>query len=368
MAKKEVPYEEKKFLMEFLDLWHEYDRPPIHLYTDNLQSHDRGSGSIKGLQHQFVAEVVDLADQLGINVKLECLGINGICGNTPRSVMEADGDDDEEEETDEPDTVTDYGDEDEDEDEATDYGAGDEDEPAEGEDETGTDDTATDADTEGEPDAQDAGGGETTGGDEEPNAGEDPTEVEGGTEGTGEDDTATDYGAEDETGDEATDVEGGEDTEGGDDETATDYGDEAGGMEGEETGEDTTDDTSEDTASDEQSDSSNTNILIKNFSLMRDFEKLYALITDNTNTLNSTLKADPGQNRVLVQVSRNLNSIKDFILTFIQFHFKNDNYQYNLYYYEVVVQLLKLNLTMLEKALTLGDSKKDNKKEVNKNG
>ena len=38
-------------------------------------------------------------------------------------------------------------------------------------------------------------------------------------------------------------------------------------------------------------------------------------------------RASPGQNRVLVQVSRNLNNIKDFILTFIQFHFKNDNYQ-----------------------------------------
>lgn len=332
MAKKNVPYEEKKFLMEFLNLWRRYDRPPIHLYTDNLVSNDRGSGSINGLQHQFIAEALDIADELGVNVQLECLGISGVCGDTPRSVMEADGDEDE------PDRVTDYGDEDDDGDDATDYGEEDEANADEGATD-GTDDTEGDDGAETDPEADNADGEEE----------DEPTDY--GEEDTGDDNPEGDDGGE----------VGGDTT--GEEDTATDYGDAGGETDATDS---TTDDGAENTSSDEQSNSSNTNILVKNFSLMRDFEKLYALITDNANTLNSTLKADPGQNRVLVQVSRNLNNIKDFILTFIQFHFKSDNYQYNLYYYEVVVQLLKLNLTMVEKALTLGHSKKDNKKEVNK--
>lgn len=341
MSKVNIPYEEKRFMMEFLNIWNRYGKPPITLHTDNLQSTDRGSGKIIGLQHRFVDEVLEVADILQVNVQLECLGIRGSWG-TPATVavMEADGDEEEE------DAPTDYAAEDQDEEEAdapTDYSAQndneEEDAPTDyGAENDAAEDEETEGEEEGQPEEDDNAGNE--GGEE---AG---TDDAGGDTGAAEEDAPTDYSAE-VGGDEGMGEEGG-DSESGDN----------------------TDTESDDTSSsDEQTDSSNINTLVKNFSLMGDFESLYALITDSINTLNSTLKADPGQNRVLVQVSRNLSSIKDFILTFVQFHFKNDNYQYNLYYYEVVIHLLKLNLAMLEKALTLGESKQEKEsKEVNKDG
>lgn len=185
-----------------------------------------------------------------------------------------------------------------------------------------------------------------------------------------DDGQATDYTEEDEGGEDDTDNPEEDDTAGendgetgGDDEdTATDYTDEAeGGDEGTDTGDTGTEDTgnADNTADTDASGNPDINTLVKNHSLMRDFERIHSLVVDVMNTLNSTLKANPGQNRVLVQVSRNLTNIKDFILNFIQFHFKSDNYQFNLYYYTIIVQLLKLNLAMVEKSTKLGES--DNK-------
>lgn len=347
MSGLNIPYEEKRFMMEFLNIWNRYGKPPITLHTDNLHSTDRGSGKIIGLQHRFVDEVLEVADILQVNVQLECLGIRGSWG-TP--VMEADGDD--EDETEENDAPTDYSAEDQEPDEndsPTDYSAQ-------------SDDTEDDGPTDygAEEDAADDGGGEEA----EAEEGGEEEQGEEGDDTTGADDDGEEAGG-DETGDDTGSME---------EDAPTDYSADAGDDMGEEGGDSESGDDSgsksdDSSSSDEQTDSSNVNTLVKNFSLMGDFENLYSLITDSINTLNSTLKADPGQNRVLVQVSRNLSSIKDFILTFIQFHFKNDNYQYNLYYYEVVIHLLKLNLAMLEKALTLGDSKQEKKsKEVNKNG
>ncbi|MCM1218312.1 MAG: hypothetical protein NC548_27820 [Lachnospiraceae bacterium] len=404
MKKATAYYEEKKFLMEFLELWNRYDRPPIQLYTDSLKSNDKGSGHINGLQHQFIVEALDIADELNVNVQLECLGVKGSYGKPPLSVvMEAEGDD----EGDDEDTPTNYSDETDDDDntddEPTDYSEEGDNENEErgdtGSDDEGTEDSGGNSeDAAGEDDTEDVdtGGSGDKSGDDSDDEVTDYSEEDEGDADEGGEDTGTDTGdtedtSDDTEGNESEGDDGADDTEdsagedgtedvdaGGDgdesgddpDGEVTDYGEEAGGTEDDSGGntEGGDDDSTEDTASDEQNETPDTNILVKNFSLMRDFEKMYSLITDNINTLNSTLKADPGQNRVLVQVSRNLTSIKDFILTYVQFHFKNDNYQYNLYYYEVVVQLLKLNLNMLEKALTLGDSEKDTKKEVNKNG
>ena len=107
----------------------------------------------------------------------------------------------------------------------------------------------------------------------------------------------------------------------------------------------------------DNSDSSNNNILVKNYSLVRDFEKMFSLIDDVSNTIESTLKATSEENQVLVQVSRNLANIKEFIKTFIQFHFKDNDYEYNLYYYMIAVQYLRINLQMVEKIVHLGDDR-----------
>lgn len=133
----------------------------------------------------------------------------------------------------------------------------------------------------------------------------------------------------------------------------TDAGADAGDdMSGGDMGEDTGGDTGTDATT---SDSSNNNIVVKNYSLIKDFEKAYTLIDDINSTIDSTLKASSVQNQILVQVSRNLSNVKDFIKSFVQFHFKDNDYSYNLYYYMIVIQFLKINLAMVEKITLLGD-------------
>ena len=173
--------------------------------------------------------------------------------------------------------------------------------------------------------------------------------------------SSTDYGAQDNTDNDPlssnTDTSEDEDSQdaGEDDMIANDYGD---------TGNDDTmvSDNQDDDGTvmgDESShvDSPGSNILVKNYSLIRDFESMYSLIDDINNTIDSTLKPNSQQNQVLVQVSRNLTDIKDFIKNFIQFQFKDGDYEYNLYYYMVVVQFLKINLEMVEKVSLLSGEK-----------
>ncbi len=225
--------------------------------------------------------------------------------STPdKIIMEAPGDDDD------PDTPTDY--------------------TASAPDETTgntmTDDQPTDY-------TQGGTGDEPAGGDAE----EEPTNPMAA---PGGDDAADDTGAGgdatgmDDPGEEPTDYTG----------AGADAGDDMGGDTGGDTGTDAT-----------TSDSSNNNIVVKNYSLIKDFEKAYTLIDDINSTIDSTLKASSVQNQVLVQVSRNLSNVKDFIKSFVQFHFKDNDYSYNLYYYMIVIQFLKINLAMVEKITLLGD-------------
>lgn len=181
-------------------------------------------------------------------------------------------------------------------------------------------------------------GDEPAGGDTE----EDPTNpmaAPGGDDAADDTEAGGDAAGMDDPGEEPTDyTDAGADA--GDDMGGGDMGEDAGG----DTGTDAT-----------TSDSSNNNIVVKNYSLIKDFEKAYTLIDDINSTIDSTLKASSVQNQVLVQVSRNLSNVKDFIKSFVQFHFKDNDYSYNLYYYMIVIQFLKINLAMVEKITLLGD-------------
>lgn len=178
-------------------------------------------------------------------------------------------------------------------------------------------------------------------------AGEEPA---GGDEG---EDAGNPLGAD--TGDDAGGDAGTDDPGAGDDAPTdyTDAGDDMGEDPGEDTG--TTDDTSSDMSDSSTSDSSNNNIVVKNYSLIKDFEKAYTLIDDINKTIDSTLRASSVENQVLAQVSRNLTSVKEFIKSFVQFHFKDNDYAYNLYYYTLAIQFLKINLAMVEKITIIGD-------------
>ena len=191
------------------------------------------------------------------------------------------------------------------------------------------------------------------------------TDYSAGDDDTGDDDQNDNPLGADDDNDTPDDNAGGDDTGddmgGGDDDSldATDYtdnmGDDDGSSDDSGMGDDSGD--SDSSMDSDNSDSSNNNILVKNYSLVRDFEKMFSLIDDVSNTIESTLKATSEENQVLVQVSRNLSSIKEFIKTFIQFHFKDNDYEYNLYYYMIAVQYLRINLQMVEKIAHLGDDR-----------
>lgn len=214
---------------------------------------------------------------------------------------------------------------------------------------TATDYTKNEADA-GQQAASDNDSGEnvlspTNYSEDEPDVGNDDNADDNTTPDTddGDDDTGVDDDMGGDPGDDSLDATDYTDNMGDDDPSNDDSG----------MGSDTSD--SDSSMDSDNSDSSNNNILVKNYSLMRDFEKMFSLIDDVSNTIESTLKATSEENQVLVQVSRNLANIKEFIKTFIQFHFKDNDYEYNLYYYMIAVQYLRISLQMVEKIIHLGE-------------
>lgn len=173
---------------------------------------------------------------------------------------------------------------------------------------------------------------------------------------TGEDgDTTDDAGTEEESPDDTTtEEEGDQGGDTGEDELqATDYTD------GTDTGEDTPGD-AEGTATDGGTPRNGNlidNNVLKNYSVLRNFEKLYNLTKEVSDSLDSVVMPSKLQNTVLAQVLKNLNSIKEFILSYVKFQFSSDNYAQNLYYYNLVLQTLNLNLELLKSNKELEDTK-----------
>lgn len=190
----------------------------------------------------------------------------------------------------------------------------------------------------------------------------------------GNDDIATDYtqdgnnednqGEEDNPDDEQTENNGetddGEPTEGGEDdnEQPTDYtADADGGEDNEE--DDTTDDT---TTDDTEGGNNKRNTLIKNYNLLNDFNRVYNLVNDTISNIESTIYGDVVQNKIVNQVLKNLTRMKEFILTFIKYHFNDNLYEFNLYYYETIMTSLELNLKILSKIKEIPNTEQNSKK------
>lgn len=219
-----------------------------------------------------------------------------------------DSEDDEDSEsdttTDNGDTATDYTDE-TDNDEPTDYTNEVEDEPAEQSD-----------------DGTDAGSEDVESSDEPTNS---------NTDGEGEN---TEDSSDDSTGDEG----------------ATDYTDmdDDSGEESSEDSDSESDDSSSDTGDTEGTDNQNINNRIKNYSILKDFETLYRLANEIGDTLDPIIMEKPIQNKVVTQVKENIIAIKNAIMWFVQYGM-SDKYPHNLYYYEVYLNALMLNVHILEK-------------------
>jgi hypothetical protein len=274
-------------------------------------------------------------------------------------VMEADDDDDDDE------TATDYTKM------ADDQGAEDDDpEP----DDTG-DDTGDDDNTDGGDDADagdDAGddGGDTPddtgdaddGGDDTATdytamaddqgaegAGEDEPE-EGGDEGDTGDDTGEDTGNDTDTGDDT----GDDDTT---DDTVNDTGDDTSG---EDSGDDSTDDSSE--GENSENDKRYNNKEIKNYFLLNSFLSMHETVVDVLDTVNGVVLPTSDANSIMAKVVKNLQSIKLFIEKFIQFQFNDSDYAFNLYYYNILMNALRMNLQLFETAVKVGGGDAENKK------
>ena len=280
-------------------------------------------------------------------------------------VMEADDDKPEDEENtdgEEDETATDYtvmaddamGDEGETPEEDTEGGDTEED----GED-TATDYTAMADDAMGE----DEGADEPTEDTPEENTEDTPddtTEPEPTEEETGEDtgDDATDYTAmaDDAMGDEEETPE--EDTEGGDTE-----GEEGG------TDETTTDDTTTDTDTEENTENNNRydNKELKNYFLLNSFLSIHETVVDVLDSVTGMILPTPDANNIMAKVIKNLQTVKSFIEKFIQFQFSDKDYAFNLYYYNIIINAVKMNLNIFNEAIKIGETK-TTKKETKKGG
>ena len=146
---------------------------------------------------------------------------------------------------------------------------------------------------------------------------------------------------------------------------ATDYTDDAdSGSDtgGDNTSEDTSDDTTSDNSSMGETDNQSVNNRVKNYSILKSFERLYRLANEMGNTIEPIIMEKPIQNKVLMQVKENIIELKNAIMRFIQFGVRN-SYSYNLYYYETFLSALTITVKMLEKNKLFSD---DVKKKINK--
>lgn len=153
-----------------------------------------------------------------------------------------------------------------------------------------------------------------------------------------EDEEATDYT-------EMADDEMGDDTEGGDDTSIEDT------------------DTSEDSYSSETEENGNNsnaynNKEVKNYFLLNSFLSLHQTVNDVLDTVNGVILPTPEANGIMAKVVKNLQDVKSFAEKFIQFQFSDVDYAFNLYYYNILVSALRMNLELFETTVSMGDSTK----------
>ena len=303
-------------------------------------------------------------------------------------VLEADDDEDKDDTNDdETETATDYtamADEAEKENEESDEPTDDGDNSTEdatdtsetGEDET-PDNAGNDEDSETATDytamADDAGADTDdtpdTGGEGNNDAPEEPEDPATDVSDDGGDSDTTDANTDDGSGDtiddtgDATDYTAMADDAGAGDDTGEDTGD----------GTDSTDTTSDDTSSNdtstdtEETDENNNrydNKELKNYFLLNSFLSLHETVVDLLDSASGVILPTPDANGIMSKVVKNLKDVKSFIEKFIQFQFNEKDYTFNLYYYNILTNALRMNLKLLEEAVKMGEAKTTKKKQL----
>lgn len=204
-----------------------------------------------------------------------------------------------------------------------------------------------------------------------------------------DDETATDYTA---MADEAETGDGDNDTEDETPDTATDYtamADEAEGETDENTGGAKEDDTNgenddaeteetdtliNDTESSDDMDTSETeendnnsnaydNKEVKNYFLLNSYLSLHQTVNDVLDTVNGVILPTPEANSLMAKMVKNLQDVRSFIEKFIQFQFSDTDYAFNLYYYNILLSALRMNLELFESTASMGTARKNKEKE-----
>lgn len=94
--------------------------------------------------------------------------------------------------------------------------------------------------------------------------------------------------------------------------------------------------------------SNDRDIAVKNYNIRVKFKKLVESVEDILQNLGIVIYHNPIQNQVLERGIENIQSIKEQIISYMEFNLSSD-YKTNLYYYTTFIQALQLNLDMLTK-------------------
>ena len=124
------------------------------------------------------------------------------------------------------------------------------------------------------------------------------------------------------------------------------------------------DETLGDTEESEGNDKLFDNKEVKNYFLLNSFLSLHQTVIDVLDTVNGVVLPTPDGNNLMAKVVKNLQDVKSFVEKFIQFQFNEKDYAFNLYYYNLLISVLRLNLKLFQAAVSVtGDeANKNNQK------
>lgn len=177
------------------------------------------------------------------------------------------------------------------------------------------------------------------------------------TDATDEEDSSTDYTAEEvdvdpnEDGEDPASDDGSDDTDGGGDDESTDYtaeGDPSEGDDGDGSG-DGTDDGSEAVDAAPEEDPAVKAENENNRALLEDFINLYYIAKNVVNKLTSISNSNILVNKIVGQVTHNMDKIQTYLYDFIVFKFNNNKYSANLFEYNSFLEAFRINVQMLKK-------------------
>ena len=133
----------------------------------------------------------------------------------------------------------------------------------------------------------------------------------------------------------------------GDDLEATDYSEES-------------DETGTDSEYEEQQSDSEVNDdenQLKNSNLINDYVYLYDSIKSILSKVNSMNKTDLLKNKIIIQVSKNLNILLNTIYKYIINSFDKNTYIFNMYQFNLFIEAVNINIQMLKKSSELVSKK-----------